>query len=123
MNDKSILVVDDDKVFLKLVENDLTKSGYSVITANNGKDAIELAKRKHPALILLDISMPEMDGGEVAHILESEPKTKDIPIIYVTVLVTKEEEAQISRDIKRRDCFIAKPYTLSALLTKIREHI
>lgn len=122
MNGKSILAVDDDKVFLKLVENDLTKSGYSVITANSGKEAIELAKHKHPDLILLDISMPEMDGGEVAHILESEPQTKDIPIIYVTVLVTKEEEVQMSGDIKR-DCFIAKPYNLNDLLTKIREYI
>jgi len=122
MSGKKVLAVDDDKVFLKLVENDLTKSGYSVITAKNGEEAIELAKRQHPDLILLDISMPEMDGGEVAHILESEPGTKDIPIVYVTVLVTKEEEAQMSHDIKR-DCFIAKPYNLNDLLAKIREYI
>jgi two-component system sensor histidine kinase/response regulator len=100
----------------------LTKAGYSVITARSGKKAIELARSRLPNLILLDISMPEMDGGEVAHILRTDPQTKDIPIIYVTVLVTKEEEVEISHPTKG-DYFIAKPYNLNDLLAQIQKCI
>ena len=76
-NSKKILVVDDDKVFLKLVENDLTQEGYLVITAQNGKEAISLAKKEKPALLLLDINMPGISGGDVGNILGSDPLTRN----------------------------------------------
>jgi len=121
MDGKKILVVDDDEVFLKLIENDLTKVGYTVITVNNGKDAITSAKLEHPNLILLDVSLPEMDGREITRILENEPDTKNIPIIYVTALVS-EEEAFVSRHIKGKH-FIAKPYNLNTLLVQVEKYM
>lgn len=121
MNGKKILVVDDDGVFLKLIENDLTKADYTVITVNNGKDAITSAKLEQPNLILLDVSLPEMDGREITRILESEPDTKNIPIIYVTALVS-EEEAFVSRHTKGKH-FIAKPYNSNNLLTQVEKYI
>jgi len=121
MDGKKILVVDDDAVFLKLIENDLTKGGYSVTTVNNGKDAIDLAKLDHPNLILLDVSLPGMDGRAITSVLENEPETKNIPIVYVTALIT-EEEAFVSGHSKGKH-FIAKPYNSNNLLAQVEKYI
>ncbi|HON59655.1 MAG TPA: response regulator [Smithella sp.] len=122
MAESKILVVDDDKVFLKLVENDLTKEGFAVITAQNGNDAIKLAKKESPALILLDISMPGISGGEVSSLLKEDPRTQDIPVIFLTALLSKEEEEKRKNRLSGH-YFIAKPYNLKALLAEIRKFI
>jgi len=121
-NSKKILVVDDDKVFLKLVENDLTQEGYLVITAQNGKEAISLAKKEKPALLLLDINMPGISGGDVGNILGSDPLTRNIPIIFLTALLTKKEE-ETRQNMIGHHFFMAKPYDLKALLNEIRKYI
>ena len=96
MPKKKILAVDDEKEMLALLEKRLLACGYEVFTASNGKDALGIAKRDHPDLIILDILMPEMDGSETAARLHEDPKTKDIPIIifsnYDTPEVRKEAE-------------------------------
>lgn len=115
---KKILVVDDDQVFVKLVENDLTKQGFTIVTANNGNRAITITKREKPDLILLDINMPDIDGGEVGNILASDPLTKNIPIIFLTSLLTKKEEER-RKNIIRGHYFMAKPYNLETLLKEI----
>jgi two-component system sensor histidine kinase/response regulator len=119
---KKILVVDDDKVFLKLVENDLTKEGFVVITAQNGKEAITLAQKESPALLLLDINMPGISGGDVGNILGSDPQTRDIPIIFLTALLTKKEE-ETRNNMIGQHFFMAKPYDLKALLNEIHKFI
>jgi two-component system sensor histidine kinase/response regulator len=119
---KKILVVDDDKVFLKLAENDLTKEGFAVITAQNGKDAISKAKSEKPVLILLDISMPGISGGEVGNLLKDDPQTQDIPVIFLTALLTKADEEK-RKNMLSGHYFIAKPYDLQALLAEIRKYI
>ena len=122
MEKKRILVVDDDEVFLRLVEHDLSAAGYSIITAKNGGEALEFVKIQRPDLILLDIHMPEVDGGDVGQALKNKPQTKNIPVIYLTSLVTKEEEEQIGHEI-RGNVFMAKPYNLGELLEQIRKRI
>lgn len=122
MNQKSILVADDDEVFLKLVERDLTNAGYSVIKAHDGEEAVRIAKSLRPALVLLDINMPKIDGGEVASQLRGYPLTKDIPIIYLTSMLTKEEEGRIGGNIKG-NFLVAKPYDPQALLAYISSRI
>jgi CheY-like chemotaxis protein len=119
---KKILVVDDDKVFIKLAENDLTEEGFAVITAQNGKEAISLAKTENPDLILLDINMPGISGGEVGNILNNDPQTRNIPIIFLTALLTKGEEEK-RKNIIHGHYFMAKPYDLKALLKEIRKYI
>jgi len=119
---KKILVVDDDKVFIKLAENDLTEEGFTVITAQNGKEAISLAKTENPDLILLDINMPGISGGEVGNILNNDPQTRNIPIIFLTALLTKGEEEK-RKNIIHGHYFMAKPYDLKALLKEIRKYI
>lgn len=115
---KKILVVDDDKVFLRLVEYDLTKNGFDVVTAPDGEMGVILAKTQRPDLILLDINMPNMEGGDVVAILESNPLTCDIPIIFVTALLTKQEEER-RHNMMGKHSFFSKPYNLQRLLEEI----
>lgn len=119
--DKKVLVVDDEASVLVMLEERLKYAGYDVITAQDGREAIRIAKRENPDLILLDIMMPEMDGTEAAKILEKDPETKNIPIIFLTCLVKKEEEA--NKSVIGGHYFIAKPYTSEALLEAVEKHI
>lgn len=114
-----ILVVDDDHVTLQTLEHMLIKVGYSVIPLSLGREAIKIAKDRSPSLIILDIMMPDIDGGEVAHILKSDPETKDIPIIFLSSLVTKREEKSSSK--KDGLYFMSKPIDRDKLLRKIRD--
>jgi len=119
---KKILVVDDDKVFLRLVEYDLSKNGFDVITAPDGEMGILLAKTQKPDLILLDINMPDIEGGDVVTILEDNPQTQDIPIIFVTALLTKQEEIR-RQNMMGKHSFFSKPYKLERLLEEIDKFI
>ena len=121
MEEKKILIVDDDEVFLKMLEKTLISSGYSVSPATNGKDAVDLAKSWHPHLIVLDIMMPEMDGGEVALVLEKDPATENIPIIFMTSLLNKEDENKLT--YSKRRSYMSKPYNKDELLAEIAKKI
>lgn len=89
---KKILLVDDEKDFCFFVKNNLeTKKEFQVVTATNGKKGIELARTEKPDLILLDVVMPKMPGSDVAEILSTDTRTKNIPIVFLTGIVTKEE--------------------------------
>lgn len=117
---KNILVVDDEKDVLLILEKILTAKGYSVITATNGTNAIALAKSQHPDLIILDIVMPGMDGGEVSAKLQEHPLTRSIPVIFLTALLTKREEYQEKYTINSNIIF-AKPIDTEELLAQIEE--
>ena len=90
---KTILVADDEKEVVEATKNILVKNKYSVLTASGGKEAISLAKSGHPDLILLDISMDDMDGRDVLVELRKDASTKDIPVIFVTA-----KDEQFDRD-------------------------
>lgn len=121
MEKKKILIVDDDKVILRTLENILLKEGYYVIPLSLGKEAIKVAKERLPDLIILDIMMPDMDGGDVAYELKNNPLTKNIPIIYQSSLVTKREEDSNSK--KDGIYFTSKPIDRKRLLWLISECI
>ena len=119
---KKILVVDDEKDVLLMLEKRLTYAGYSVITADNGFDALALAKSKRPDLIILDIVMPEMEGGEVAGKLKENPQTRNIPVMFLTAILSKDED--ISNDHRVADNIIfAKPFEPEELLSQISKLI
>ncbi len=122
MSENKILVVDDEEDILDLLELRLAANGYSVVTANNGKDAIRLAKEEHPNLILLDIMMPGMDGSEVAGILRNDPETKNIPVVFLTCLYSQDEEKNWGHTI-HGNFFIAKPFDQNELLAEIKKQI
>ena len=119
MDKKKILIVDDEQDTLAVLEKALTAKGYSVITADNGKDAIILAKSKQPELIMLDILMPGMDGAEVAAKLIEDSETKNIPVIFLTCLLSKVEEKRTKDHTIGGYVFIAKPYNLEGLLAQV----
>ena len=120
MNNKKILIVDDEKDVLFVLEKELTARGYSVIAADNGLEALNLAKSEHPDLIILDIWMPDMDGSEIAARLKEDLTTRDIPIIFLTCLFQKREGEEQGR-VVAGNVLIAKPYDIRALSTEIRE--
>lgn len=118
---RRILIVDDEPDILQVLTARLQNAGYGVIKSSSGQDAIALAKKERPDLIVLDVMMPGVDGGDVAHVLQNSPETKDIPIIFLTCLVTKEEE-KASKTIAGHD-FIAKPYNPEELLKLIGDKL
>ena len=86
MAKKLILAVDDEPSICKLVQAALTGRGYEVVTAHNGEEALDRVALDHPDLIVLDIMMPKMDGREVRRRLAKDPKTKDIPVIFLSAV-------------------------------------
>ncbi len=79
-----ILIVDDDVDFSQLLEFDLKKRGYTVVAAGNGEEGLEKAKAEKPALIVLDIKMPKMDGYTFVRRLKKDDDTREIPLIVLT---------------------------------------
>ncbi len=118
MDKKKILIVDDEKDALFILNKELAGRGYSVISADNGWDALNLAKSQYPDLIILDIWMPGMDGAEVVEKLREDPITKNIPVIFLTCLIRKREEEEQGGVIAGR-VLIAKPYNIEGLSTEI----
>ena len=115
-----ILLVDDEKDILLTLTKRLVAQGYIVITADNGYDAITLAKSKSPDLIILDVLMPGMDGGEVAEKLRNDPKTENIPVIFLTALLAKTEDCREKHTTARNITF-AKPVDTEELLAQIKK--
>ena len=80
----SALVVDDDRLLLRLIELNLGKTGMKVLLADSGREALRLAQEEKPDIILLDLMMPLMDGYEVMRLLKAADSTKDIPVVMLT---------------------------------------
>jgi len=92
---KKLLMIDDDKDLLAMLKLKLEKTGnYNVVTSTDGSKAVELACDTAPDLIVLDIDMPDMDGGAVANSLSESEDTRNIPILFLSSLVPKEQVAE-----------------------------
>ena len=123
MDQKTILIADDDPVVRKLLDHDLTAAGYKVVQAENGETAVQLAKRDRPDLIILDIMMPGMDGGDAGQILRGTPRTWDIPIVFLSTLVTSGEQGEENADGPEKYVLIAKPYRRDELLQVVQREL
>lgn len=110
-----ILVVDDEKRLVTLVEAYLHQEGYGVITASNGQEALHLARQEKPDLILLDIMMPEMDGFEF---IQAHRREADTPIILLTARV-EEEDHVIGLELGADD-YVTKPFRPRELVARVR---
>ncbi len=115
--DKKILLVDDEQDILEFLSYNLRKEGCDVITANNGKEGLELAKKHTPDLILLDVMMPEMDGMEVCENLRSIQKLDNTFIIFLTA--RSEEYSELSGFTAGADDYITKPIKPKLLISRI----
>ena len=113
---EKVLVVDDESQIRDLLKEFLTNEAYEVILASNGKEAIELAGREHPDVILLDVMMPEIDGIEVCKRLKGEPKTQFIPVIVITGYV---DNKIVAIEVGADD-FVHKPVNLTELAFRVK---
>ena len=114
-----VLIVDDEEGFTRLAK--LTLTQYELCEENNSAQALATAKRFQPDLILLDVMMPNLDGGDVAAQIRSEPSLEHVPIVFLTAIVTKHEAR--SRPHLGGYPFISKPITATALAEKIEHYL
>jgi DNA-binding response OmpR family regulator len=112
---KTIMVVDDEKRLVSLVESYLAQEGYRVVSAYNGKEALAVARREKPDLIVLDVMMPEMDGYEFMRKHRAENNT---PIILLTARVDDEEKV-IGLEVGADD-YMTKPFRPRELVARVR---
>ena len=116
---KKILVVDDEAQLVDMIKMRLEASDYEVITAFDGQDALEKAKKDKPDLIILDLMLPKIDGYKVCGLLKKDARYAKIPILMFTARA-QEEDKKLGEEVGA-DTYITKPFEPQALLTKIQE--
>lgn len=110
-----LLLVEDDPDILKLLNTTLTFRGYRVITSCNGREALDEVQKEHPALVIADIMMPQLDGFGLVHRLRINPETRSIPIIFITATFLSPEDKEFAMDIGVTR-FIQKPLDMDMFL-------
>lgn len=118
---KKILAVDDEERILGLIAEILLSNGYEVVTAKSGGGAIRKTKKYRPDLIIMDILMPDLDGAETVKILQENPATRNIPILFISGILIREEGA-LETNYKVGGVSytaIAKPFNTHELLTAV----
>ena len=116
---KKILVVDDEPDVLTSLGNILRRANFIVFSAATGEEALEIALSKLPDLIFLDIVLPGMEGSEVAAALLEDPKTAQIPVVFLTGIINKEEES-LPGVKSGRHYVMAKPAAKEDILAMIK---
>jgi two-component system, OmpR family, response regulator len=120
---KRILVVDDEPSITRLMKLNLEQTGgYEVATENVSRTALATAEQFRPDLILLDVMMPDLDGGNLASAIQASPKLKGVPIIFLTAAVTR-EEVRKRRGLVGGLPFLAKPVNLQEVLACLQQHL
>jgi len=119
MTAKSVLVIDDDLAILDMIGELLGYEGYQVATSSSGSDAIARAKANPPALILLDLMMPEMSGWQVISALRAQPQTNAIPVV---LLSARRDLPATARDLGVEH-FLEKPFELDDLLRVVQRYL
>ena len=117
MGQKTILIVDDEKDIIELLSYNLAKEGYSVLTARNGRQALEMAK-EGPDIIVLDIMMPEMTGLQVIRELKKEKSTASIPVLFLTAKGSETDEV-VGLTVGADD-YITKPVQMSVFVARVQ---
>lgn len=116
--DIKILLVDDEKDIVELIEYNLQREGFQILTASNGKQAIKVAQKELPHLILMDIMMPELDGIEACSQLRSIPALSDTIIAFLTA--RSEDYSQLAGFEAGADDYITKPIKPKVLVSKVK---
>ena len=119
MSKGKILVVDDEINITQILEFSIGAEGYEVISAQNGEEAIDKARREQPDLIILDIMMPIIDGYEACRILKANPLTKNIPVVLLTAK-GRDIDKRLGYEVGATD-YIIKPFSPNKLIDRIHE--
>lgn len=122
MDKKKILVVDDEAIMTRTLKLFLDETGsYDVRTLNEGGRALEVARAFQPDLVLLDLIMPDTDGATIAGEFKEDPQLKDVPIVFLTALVSAKEVGARGRDIGGYP-FLAKPVDPDKVVEAIEKY-
>jgi len=113
-----ILLVDDEPDIIEFLGYNLKKEGYQILTANNGKDAIEIAKKEFPHLIVLDVMMPDMDGIETCREIREQKGLQDVLIAFLTA--RSEDYTQIAGFEVGADDYITKPIKPRVFISRVK---
>jgi len=115
---ETILIVEDEKDIVKMLDYNLKKEGFKILSVNDGEDALDLATKDQPDLIILDLMLPGMDGLEVCKALKKENKTASIPIIMLTAK-SQETDKIVGLELGADD-YVTKPFSPRELIARIK---
>ena len=118
---KSVLIVEDNELNMKLFNDLLEAHGYATIQTRNGKDAVSLARQHRPSLILMDIQLPEVSGLDVTRWLKDDPELCGIPVVAVTAFAMKGDEERIRQG--GCEAYISKPISVVGFIQTVRDFI
>jgi two-component system, OmpR family, alkaline phosphatase synthesis response regulator PhoP len=117
-NKETVMVVDDEEDILELVELNLNREGYNVVTATTGEQALELARKHQPELAILDLMLPGIDGLEVCKLLKRDPRTEQM---HVIILTAKSADSDIITGLELgADDYMTKPFSSKVLVARVR---
>jgi len=116
-NTKKILIADDEPDILEILEYNLSAEGYKVIKARDGDEALELSKKEHPDLIVLDVMMPRKTGMDVCRILRAQPEFADTLIIILTAL--SDESSHVKGLEMGADDYVSKPISPKVFISRV----
>lgn len=115
-----ILAADDAESIREMVKDALTPHGYEVMTASNGYDAVNMAKYDRPDLLILDVTMPRLDGWEVRKFLKKDPQTAKIPIIFLSAHGEFESQA---KGMTEDEDYLTKPFKAAELVELVQARL
>ena len=121
VSDKTVLVVEDNDLNMKLFHDLLEAHGYQILQTKNGLEALKLAREHHPDLILMDIQLPEVSGLEVTKWLKEDEDLRDIPVVAVTAFAMKGDEEKIREG--GCEAYIAKPISVASFLETVEQFL
>ncbi len=118
---KTILVVEDNELNMKLFHDLLEAHGYNILQTKDGMEALRLAREHHPDLILMDIQLPEVSGLEVTKWIKEDEDLKSIPVIAITAFAMKGDEEKIRQG--GCEAYIAKPISVTSFLQTVQKYL
>ena len=118
---KTVLIVEDNELNMKLFHDLLEAHGYRTVGTRNGIEALDLARRHQPDLILMDIQLPEVSGLEVTKWLKEDPDLKEIPVVAVTAFAMKGDEERIRQG--GCEAYLSKPISVGKFIETVRRFI
>jgi two-component system cell cycle response regulator DivK len=118
---KTVLIVEDNELNMKLFNDLLEAHGYTTIQTNSGVEAVELARRHRPNLILMDIQLPEVSGLEVTQWLKDDDELRSIPIVAITAFAMRGDEEKIRQG--GCEAYLSKPISVVKFLETVRNYV